>query len=117
MKNDLNNLRKFVALYWGQNVGCTSYVKNFKISKSNILNVEFLLLKSLSDISDEDALDVYKVLYPDSIEDEDFYKLQAIEEFTNNKCIVANSKEIAAAIDAIRSKGYLIDLTDYQQKS
>lgn len=56
MENTLENKARFMALYWGQKVGCTKYVwSGLKINKSNINSVEWLELKPIESITDEEA--------------------------------------------------------------
>lgn len=62
MENTKINKAKFFAQYWDQSVGCTQYQSNFKIGKSNFLNVEWLNLTPLSAISDEDAMTAIRIV-------------------------------------------------------
>lgn len=68
MENTLENKAKFVAQYWGQPI---YYVNNLdRVVESNIggwiqqngLNFCYLELKSLSTITDEDAIDLGKII-------------------------------------------------------
>jgi len=73
MENTIENKAKFFALYWGQQVLCwksdTSSHKHKIVGGHSIANMvknthnlnEYLGLKSLSQISDEDAIEVAKL--------------------------------------------------------
>lgn len=58
--------QQFFALYWGQKVLCDDemYAENFELKESNlrITTKPFLMLKSLANISDEDAIEVAKIV-------------------------------------------------------
>lgn len=58
MENTQSNKEKFFAQYWGQKVGkVNSYHQNVisKVCEANISSIDYLELKPLSSITDEDA--------------------------------------------------------------
>lgn len=93
MENTRLNQAKFNALYWEQKVGCSRYSKNFTINKSNIGSVEYLQLKSLQSISDEDA---QKIGYENKKEFDDCFKINGFKGFFTDEA------------DKLRELGYLI---------
>jgi len=122
MENTIENKRKFFAQYWGQNVGrisrLSSETQKLKVTSQihfagqipNISMIDYLELKSLKDISDEDAIEVARLFKINPIEiqkDEnkllfDFYWGEVVE-----------SVEIDLAfhrlsVDCLRSKGYAL---------
>ena len=67
MENTLENKEKFVAQYWGQKVGMvfdTDWDKHLSYGIGTnclVYQVDYLELKPLSSISDEDAIEVSKL--------------------------------------------------------
>ncbi len=56
MENTIENKIKFFAQYWGQKLGGTKYTpQGLGINKSNLNSIDYLELKPLSSITDEDA--------------------------------------------------------------
>ena len=72
MENTLENKSKFFAIYWGQEVaiqndgGGTGFVYDINEYTITDIRYDFLELKSLSQISDEDAIEVARILYGES---------------------------------------------------
>ena len=65
MENTLENKEKFFAQYWDQNLGkINSYHQNVisNVCKTNISNIDYLELKPLSSITDEDVLKIAELL-------------------------------------------------------
>jgi len=125
MENNIENKAKFFAQYWGQKVKssylpeqnepCTIDANTFKIFHLVINGV--LRLKSLSDISDEDAIEISTIYYSAfsendrSLDDKMIFRAKQII-----RCLV-NSKKYnehglwsgsIELIDFLRSKGYLL---------
>jgi len=107
---------KFFAQYWGQNV-CTTrngfgvlYRPDFIISGNGIEDYH-LLLKSLSDISDEDAIELMQIL--DCNPDQRLGKRIVLGLFENteeNKYLDGYLFywDVPIIVDFLRSKGYLL---------
>jgi hypothetical protein len=105
VKTEINNENKgkFFAQYWGQKVyrkpevpGFESTVGGF-ISDERVSKTGFLELKSISDISDEDAVDSYKIK-----ESKSWLK----DEFDISR--IGNKWDCMFVADFLRSRGYLI---------
>lgn len=66
MENTLENKAKFFAQYWLQEVLCSDifHYKNKKMNGNNIPSDHYLELKPLSQISDDDAINVAKLVSP-----------------------------------------------------
>lgn len=60
LENTLENKSKFFVQYWGQKCGKNKY-GNLSVNKSNILNITHLELKPVSQISDEDAIELMRL--------------------------------------------------------
>ncbi len=123
MDNTLENKAKFFALYWGQRVEMLieSYGINATLWLVNPKDIginSFLELKPLSSISDEDAIEVTKILKYK--EDDYFVKNFGFEAFEYLKDeineskhgflghVVNESSRVVAAADYLRSQGYAI---------
>lgn len=119
MENTVNNKMAFFAQYWGQKV---LHIRNspipFHLSSmkpSDILESDYLSLKALSSISDEDAIEVAKILTP---EIETFgrvheFKEDILEIFLGQIGFDDLSGEfliggLFSAYDHLRSKSYLL---------
>lgn len=63
MKNTLENKAKFFAQYWGQEVYGWHDGNTTNFQSLNITEDEFLILKPLSSISDEDAIKVAELAH------------------------------------------------------
>lgn len=87
MENTIENKVKFFALYWGQNVAVFKDESRSKVNTTiwNRLGVpaidwiEFLELKSLSNISDEDAIEVFNFMYPNHLPTSEDEKIETIK--------------------------------------
>lgn len=111
---------RFKALYWGQKVGRSkgSYMK-LAINKSNFLNIDYLELRPLYSITEEEAKEcALSGMSPKereaSIKLFDFMCVDHAEcisdIFTNKEPIEGGYvKYIIANIDYLRSKGFLLD--------
>lgn len=68
MENTITNKAKFFAQYWGQKILTSNLyqgivkVESFFLHKDNILTEDFLILKPLSSITDEDVLKIAELL-------------------------------------------------------
>lgn len=115
MNNTLENKAKFFALYWGQDVLCSDmYGDNGTIysatMKESSIKKEWLKLKSLSSISDEDAISVYDITCPNTKWADD-YKVKEARSWLNNEFGIGNIHHKWAAMqvaDLLRSKGHAI---------
>lgn len=117
MESTQKNFEIFKAQYWGQNVGRGKLAfTKLTVNKSCILNIDYLELTNLKDISDEDVLECVRILYnnpngnyPDldleeSKEDiNDFLESQA-DDLIGNIYVFS----ILNLFYFLRSKGYLI---------
>jgi len=144
MENTLENKSKFFALYWGQEViKDTIGGVGYPVEGSNIaLNIEtsFLHLKPLSSISDEDAIEVAKIMtfhdgkgliierknngeieMYDRYNDEPhflntlFFVPDPFEVFSrddNRNWFQYDAERISEACDYLRSKGYALKWLD-----
>lgn len=111
MENNNKNFERFKAQYYGQKVGATRYAGALNITNSSFKNIEWLELTPLSDITDEDAIDAYKKLYPKSLE-EIYEYIIGIKEFIENETGVHNMNDIINCTDYLRSKGYALPYMD-----
>ena len=102
-QNTLENKAKFFAQYWGQKCGKNKYC-NLSVNKSNILNITHLELKPLSQISDEDAVEISK-FYPSFGSD----IRNAVKELFQEWNVLELSIETG---DFLRSKGYALPYMD-----
>lgn len=114
IENTIENKGKFFAQYWGQKVfkvwNVTTSVK-FKGQSSG-----FIELKSLSSITDEDAISVWDLLNPDGGNKKHLDKREIIEQgkniakslqYSNSGWMVGLSCVIAC-YQYLRSKGYAL---------
>jgi hypothetical protein len=120
MKNTLENKSKFFTQYWGQKVGREQtsvendgFERNYVINHVTIQNIDYdyLELKSLSDMTDEDAIEVAKILFGDDYEEDKWVqdiKLNLRDQFGSN--IFPNIQPYFSiswkVVDYLRSKGY-----------
>lgn len=117
-QNTPEDKAKFFALYWGQKT-LSDGVETHNISSVFNLKHEsfFLKLKPLSAISDEDAIEVAKRMYPkDNHNDKDCLEwgkeiAREIIQGQTDKDVIWFAGIIQVA-DFIRSKGYLIGWMD-----
>jgi hypothetical protein len=116
-ENNLELKAKFFALYFGQKVFHCSL--NQKVPHKNtfgrlIKSRDRLELTPLSQISDEDAIEVFNLLLPDSNDDNDgkifFGKTYVRSYDTNDVTLKTNHTylETQRLIDYLRSKGYAL---------
>jgi len=108
MENNLENKSKFFAQYWGQRVLSirnSSYCFLLqKMSQGDVSKSDQLRLKSLSDISDEDAIEVGRL--NGSITSNNLLVGKALCHWLR---IEGTNRDITfEAIDFLRSKGYLL---------
>lgn len=118
MKNTLENKAKFFAQYWGQNIlryepdlGYHRIVNDYKIGNADEFVAE---LKPLSQITDEDALAVYRFHYPlekwdDKEERNSIDTQEAVEWLKYHYNEVGYIKLTAEGSDYLRLKGYAVD--------
>lgn len=101
MENTISNKERFFALYWGQFIGRQINISfNYSISSSNLRNIEddYLELKSLSSISEEDAVAI------GFLGARNFHS--CVESYGFEK--VFNTMISHYGIDYLRSKSYLV---------
>ena len=109
MKNTLENKAKFFAQYWGQNIliyepdlGYRRIVNDYKIGNAD----EFVaLLKPLSQITDEDAIEVAKIItetvtQSNTGEEVEYFKEEILKD-PEVLCYATSD-----TVDYCRSKGY-----------
>lgn len=111
MENTLEYKAKFFALYFGQNVLKTIDQPNvLPLRVGEFLNYdnEYLSLTSLSNITDEDAVEVANIIDLGFLSEEErisFAKKCVEEIYTDN---VANVLAWLQIFDLLRSKGYAL---------
>lgn len=115
MQNTLKNKAKFFAQYWGQKV-LVSLVKPhmciFDVPHDN----EYILLTLLSSITDEDAIEVAKIMYPkDKHNEKDSLNwgkdiVREIIEGQTDKDVIWFAG-IIPVVDYLRSRGYALPWT------
>jgi hypothetical protein len=93
MENTIENKAKFFALYWGQEIVVHNGIinKRFKLNEIGDETDYHLQLKPLSSISDEDVIEVAKIINPGSF-------------FTNKKWDVKHIPNEEASYIEITSK-------------
>lgn len=117
-ENNIENKRRFAALYWGQRVH--RHVTWSNISRCAILNEHtitmdnyHLELKPLSAITDDDAIKVFKILFPELNKPDDFM-IEIGGDWA--RCVHANlssiNKNIVHMIDYLRSRSYALPWLD-----
>jgi len=108
MENTLINKQAFFALYWGQEVIKEHNGYKFKVLGDTIYWDDALLeLKPLSEISDEDALEVGKIIG-------NVFTTQDIELIEMGKWKLKNNVHLenVRISDYLRSKGYALPYMD-----
>lgn len=118
IQNTLENKTKFFALYWGlEFTGSDHYGEYMPGTWSEYpkyVDKQYLILKPLSSISDEDAIDIYSIMIPTGRSTEKeriFYGRSFIKNYdtTNETLEFAQSYlDIQRAIDFLRSRGYAL---------
>lgn len=133
MKAEINNENKakFFAQYWGQSVCFVPfinqdvYVNEHMPWKDRMLEKKYLNLKPLSSISDEDAIEVAKILYPMysawEINKANLPSTLWVENMANDEysfCLANDGLEayldgpqimnFQTAVDFLRSRGYAL---------
>jgi len=61
LKNTIENKYKFIAQYWWTDTGVINGIKHFRVNPNHICDIEYLELTPLSQITDEDAIEVAKI--------------------------------------------------------
>lgn len=128
MENTLENKAIFFALYWGQEVYAFSKEHTVGFTSLTLGDSEKLRLKSLSDITDEDAYNVGKLIncWSRSERKQSWFlddEMKGVH-IAGGKLFAAaigkeyghgmshpfanNSTDILAAYDCLRSKGYVL---------
>lgn len=114
------NKAKFFAQYWNQEMYSITrpnqpYVNNFIQQMEEYLQFDewYLLLTPISQLREEDALEVYSIVYPNSLKTEDYEKIIAVEEMFSQRLVVINLNSMTNAIDYLRSKGYALQFMNY----
>lgn len=106
--------RMFFALYWDQELGLglNKQVDTLtgKLWKAQSAFTESLQLKSLTNISDEDAIVGYKLLYPNEVYAPEYmsgeFKSWLKDEFGIGK--IKHKWDVMHVLDYLRSKGYAL---------
>ena len=131
IENTLENKAKFFAQYWGQHlIIMGSFLRRIDhVTLCNIENDDILQLKPLSKISDEDAIEVAKILHEVEGNFEIVYNaddLTSVSAFGrpcysdtidifwngNLRYDIASSIQILNAYDYLHSKGYALPWMD-----
>ena len=104
------NKQIFFALYWGQNLGkINSYNRNVLslVSEYNINYIDFLELKPLSRITEEDYKDIPDLYYGSA---DSWFNAQRIYTYeTLEECVSKVIEKLKPAqYDYLRSKGYAL---------
>lgn len=120
MKNNLENKAKFFALYWMQKVfktGKSQEIPHKNSFGSSIKHTDFLSLKSLASMTDEDALEIVHFMGWKSVDEPRLAKTiiltllviksnDPIKEDIFIKQMLYNLTDVSATVDFIRSLGY-----------
>ena len=115
MENNLENKARFFALYWGQSLIMMPNIGMYQKIPIHHVNLNYiqdciLELTPLSDITDEDAIEVYDLVYVSDFKPK--FKIGEIketllknfhEEFTD-----FSPKDFLLIFDNLRSKGYAL---------
>jgi len=138
MENNIVNKQRFFCLYFGQQVARYvlndgSYAKSTDVHPIGLMNAaDYLELKSLSSITNEDAIEVAKLCVPKFIvvrtlegdkylrtfyNDCDDYLMLSKDKFKIGWCLksgmrIEDSFYPSAVIDFLRSRGYLLPFMD-----
>ncbi len=111
MKDTLGNREKFNALYWMQEVGATYSDKGLKVDGDYL---EYLELKPLSQITDEDAVEVAKKYhhYNETALSDRYGALELLvidgKEIISGKDVPYGLFQHSECIDYLRSKSYAL---------
>ncbi len=102
---------KVFAQYFAQNVGYTYDKRIESISCTNIAIIDYLILKPLSAITDEDAIEVAKIVFS---EDKSYWTISqgkaCIKQFGKNSPFVSFNQGVLCS-QFLQSRGY--DLPQY----
>lgn len=113
MENALENKAKFFALYWGQEILKAASVQGtFKVGKSfmgKIYADQYLILKPLSSISDEDLIQVSKYIGQDrGVGFEEIVKRNVFGYMYGRLMPSIEIHKSILVIDFLRSRGYAL---------
>ncbi|WP_343643930.1 hypothetical protein [Chryseobacterium sp.] len=108
MENTLENKAKFFAQYWGQRVCKETLNDKYYLVKPSIypdadFELEYLELKPLSSITDEDALNIAKSYY---MATEKFQTIKSGRQMVD--CHLNQITLELPQVDYLRSKGYAL---------
>ncbi len=106
-ENTLEHKQSFFAKYWNWIYEGESVCVNIEDTQES----DFLELKPLSQITDEDAIEVFDAVYPNSLPVSDYEKTEAVKgvfesEFRPHKFL--DLSESSSFIDACRRFGYAL---------
>lgn len=115
MENTLENKAKFFAQYWGQEVfskthGATTHILDY-VRLGSISDISVIELKPLSQISDEDAIEVAKICliqageYDNTVSDYELLNYCHTEYIQPNEYLRFTPQYI---LDFLRSRGYAL---------
>jgi hypothetical protein len=113
MENTLENKAKFFALYYGQKVLCIRknespvlYVGFDDLQNNKVREDDYLELAPLSQITDEDAIEVCRILKPN----EDYHHDAKMGKYLIRSLdnMLHNFSRYLKLINFLRSKGYYI---------
>ena len=115
MENNLENKENFFMIYWKQDVAIKNKsigpVFKFEVNESTITDIDnyLLKLKSISEISDEDAIEVAKIYGWIKIlsDNGNANAMRIYLTKSDNAAILATNKDWEI-LDFLRSKGYLL---------
>ena len=118
IENTLENKAKFFAVYWGQNIGgarslvSEMYYNDLEVNNGN--EIEYINLRQLSSITDEDAIAVSKILRWQLDNDKlSISRIHSIRQILTSGSPFGNSgspfiKHQWEVADFLRSSGYLL---------
>jgi hypothetical protein len=112
MENTLESKAKFFAQYWGQEILTQGFSKPHKI-KGSIMDLiykeDYLELTPLSDITDEDAIQVAKIEnnYEDALT-RGKVLINTFIKYVDCSHSMKNSLQFINMIDFLRAKGYAL---------
>ena len=108
MENTLKNKAKFFAQYWGQKIGVmnTDQSIKFRVGKNDLF--QLIELTSLSSITDEDAIEVTKLIGRDGNRGRNIDIIKLFTVGSNWLFGSVNAILVIKASDYLRSKSYAL---------
>lgn len=112
MENTIENKAKFIAFYWGQYVGMYKFpfeeILQGMVDEKCFIDIAYLVLTPLSQITDEDAIEVIKILQSIGIGST---AMREPKEYLLNGSLMnqfGTFQLMAPVVDYLRSKGYAL---------